>query len=265
MSLTADGRVDSAIKSVQRALDLLEALTTADELSVTELSRETGLDKSTVSRQLASLEARRFVTRSPRSQKFSLGFRLLELGNRVAARYELLGLAEPGMRHLRDVVDETIGFHIRVGRDERVCLGQVESRAEVRRSLRVGEVVSLLPGAPGKCFLAFLPPEERAPVLAEALAAVRKRGLIVDEEGLGRELDAGRVQSYVHTRNERVVGGAGVAFPVYGAEGKLIAVLSISGPASRMVGEHLDHCVRAGLRQADGLGGMLGQAPLGAP
>ncbi|MFN8164490.1 MAG: helix-turn-helix domain-containing protein [Solirubrobacterales bacterium] len=101
----------------------------ADETSVSELSRQASLDKSTVSRQLASLESRRLVLRNPNSQKFSLGFKLLELGKRVAARYELASVAEAAMRRLRDETDETISLHLRVGPTDRVCIAQFEKRA----------------------------------------------------------------------------------------------------------------------------------------
>jgi DNA-binding IclR family transcriptional regulator len=258
---TASVRADPALKSVQRALDLLDVLATADEMSVTDLSRQTGLDKSTVSRQLATLEARRLVLRNDRTNRFALGFKLLELGNRVAQRYGLFQAAEASMRQLRDAVDETVGLYVLVGQVERVCLGQVESRASIRHSLPVGSVLGLLPGAPGKCFLAFAPPSERESLLALALVDVRRRGLAVDPDQLQAELEAARAQGYVSTREEHLPGGAALAFPIYGREGRLAAALSISGLAVRMEGEPLETCIVAGLRHAEALSQTLAYVP----
>lgn len=261
MTGTSSDRADPALKSVQRALDLLDVLAAADEMSVTDLSRQTGLDKSTVSRQLATLEARHLVLRNARTNRFALGFKLLELGNRVAARYGLFQVAEAAMRQLRDAVDETVGLHVMVGRAERVCLGQVESRAGIRRSLPVGAVLGLLPGAQGKCFLAFLPTDERDPTLDLAVADAQRRGLVVDREQLEADLERSRARGYTSSREERVPGGAGLGFPVYGRQGSLAAVLSISGIAVRMVDEHLEACAGAGLRHAEALSRALEFVP----
>jgi DNA-binding IclR family transcriptional regulator len=258
---TTSDRADPALKSVQRALDLLDVLATADEMSVTDLSRQTGLDKSTVSRQLATLEARHLVLRNDRTNRFALGFKLLELGNRVAQRYGLFQVAEATMRQLRDAVDETVGLYVLAGEAERVCLGQVESRASIRHSLPVGSVLGLLPGAPGKCFLAFAPPAGRGALLDLAIVDAGRRGLSVDRDQLETELERARSQGYVSSREERVPGGAAVAFPIYGRQDRLAAALSISGLEIRLVGEHLEACVQAGRRHAEALSRALEFVP----
>jgi DNA-binding IclR family transcriptional regulator len=53
------------VQSLDRALDLLEALSEADELGVSELASRTGLVPSTAHRLLATLVARGYAAQNP--------------------------------------------------------------------------------------------------------------------------------------------------------------------------------------------------------
>ena len=53
------------VQSLDRALDLIEALAGADELGVSELAAQTGLVPSTTHRLLATLVARGYVAQNP--------------------------------------------------------------------------------------------------------------------------------------------------------------------------------------------------------
>jgi DNA-binding IclR family transcriptional regulator len=67
------------VQSLDRALDLLEALSEADELGVSELASRTGLVPSTAHRLLATLVARGYAAQNPATGRYLTGFKLLEL------------------------------------------------------------------------------------------------------------------------------------------------------------------------------------------
>src|SRR4051794_17511319 len=67
------------VQSLDRALDLLEALAAADELGVSEIAAKTGLVPSTAHRLLATLVARGYAAQSPNSGRYLLGYKLPEL------------------------------------------------------------------------------------------------------------------------------------------------------------------------------------------
>jgi len=143
------------------ALDVLICFIGADgELGVSEIARRLGLDKSSVHRFLVALKRKGFVVDNPRTRRYGLGFRALELGRALTLQMSLEQQALPFLRELRDALGETIALSRRVG-GRRVHIMQVESAQAIRRTIPIGVPLPLHVGANGKVLLAFLPQEER--------------------------------------------------------------------------------------------------------
>src|SRR5690348_1000193 len=73
-------------------------------LGVTELSKLVTLNKSTVHRLLEALKTHGLVMQDSESEKYSLGFRLFELGSRAVASFDVL---EKSKSVLEKLVAET--------------------------------------------------------------------------------------------------------------------------------------------------------------
>ena len=83
----APGPGRPALQSVGIALDIIDALARAPELSLSELVRRVGVAKSTAHRTCAVLTAAGFVwTCGPPAGKYRLGLRLIEYGHLATAR-----------------------------------------------------------------------------------------------------------------------------------------------------------------------------------
>src|SRR3954454_9641998 len=83
------------VQSLDRALDLLEALAAADELGVSEIASRTGLVPSTAHRLLGTLVARGYGAQRPASGRYLLGYNLLELTSGLQDRIARLRTAAP--------------------------------------------------------------------------------------------------------------------------------------------------------------------------
>jgi len=84
-----------AVSAVDRALSILCAFGANDQsLSLAELSRRTGLYKSTILRHLQSLERRSFMIRATNGN-YRLGPMLLQLGNAYLKGFNLEGVLLP--------------------------------------------------------------------------------------------------------------------------------------------------------------------------
>jgi DNA-binding IclR family transcriptional regulator len=252
--------VDYSIRSVERALDLLEQIGRTPDVTITDLSRAMKLDKSTVARQLACLERRNLVFRDPVRGRFSLGMKLLELGSIVADHSGVREIAFPYMELLRDRVNETIGLYVRVG-SGRACIAQVESHQELRRTLPIGEARELYPGSPGKAFMAFMPPAQVEPIVEQAAAVRFAHGGCGDPVHLRHELELIRQQGFAFSAQEQVVGGASLSVPLRDYRGDVAAVLAVSGPSSRMQGGHLAHVIEEALATGARISRVLGARP----
>src|SRR5690606_4409666 len=108
------------------------------EFTATQLSLRLGLHKTTVHRLASVLEARGLLERDPRTRAYMLGHGLLRFVELVLNRKDLASISMPHMARLRAVTEETVGLHIRVGK-ERVCIAQLESSHELRMRLEVGK------------------------------------------------------------------------------------------------------------------------------
>jgi IclR family KDG regulon transcriptional repressor len=154
-----------SIQSVDRALNLFEILINSDQpVSVTELSRETGLNKSTVCRLLNTLLKRHFVAQDPETQKYTGGLKILEMSNLLLSRIHVRSIATPYLTELVDSLPVVAHLGI-INDNEMVYVEKVENPGMMLMYSQVGRKVPLHCTAMGKAVLAFLPIDQAVTIL----------------------------------------------------------------------------------------------------
>ena len=117
--------------SVTRGIDILKSLSEGTD-RVTDLAKQHGLSKSTTHRLLKSLENTSIVRRDPITRRYYIGPLMLDLASRPIISHQGLTIsAFEEMRRLRDLTQETVVLHIRIGL-ERVCLGGTAELSSVK-------------------------------------------------------------------------------------------------------------------------------------
>jgi DNA-binding IclR family transcriptional regulator len=213
--------------AVERALAVLCCFSReTPTLGVTEIAERLRLTKSTVHRLLQALVARGLVTQDAARQQYTLGYRVLALARAVPREADLRQISQSHMRWLLRMTQETIALYVGAG-DVRICLDEVESPQMLRMSAGIGRCFPLPRGAAGRALLLDAP---AAGDLWRRLAATLSSA---ESAALLEELRAARERGYVVTMGETVAGAASVAAPIRGADGGIIAALSVGGPASR--------------------------------
>ncbi|MBF7084615.1 IclR family transcriptional regulator [Desulfallas sp. Bu1-1] len=226
----------NTIKAVERVIDILDCFTLEkSELGISEISRLTGMYKSTAFRIVQTLINRGVLVQNPESKKFMLGFKVFELGAVASANIEIRKVARPLMEELGNRTRETINLSIEhLG--ERVCIEMVESKEAVRNFVQVGMRGPLHVGATGKVLLAFLPPEQLGQI-------VQKVDESVDREKLLTQLSEIRDKHYSVSHEERVVGATAVSAPVKDHSGRVVAALTVSGPSMRFPDDRVNELI----------------------
>jgi DNA-binding IclR family transcriptional regulator len=231
--------VNGRIQSIDRAVDLLEAVAAASEPETAPaLADAAGLNRSTAWRILATLEHHGLVERDPDTNRYRLGFAVLRLA--AAAGHEpLVRLAHPILRRLADDTGETVNLAI-ARRLELVYADQVQPR-RVMAPNWLGHTVPLHATSTGKAFLAALPEEE-----LEQLPALDRftDTTITDPAALRAELAAVRERGFAVSHGELEPALWGVSAAALDATGRPAAVLSVWGVESR-VRDRLDELGRA--------------------
>ncbi|HEU4646604.1 MAG TPA: IclR family transcriptional regulator [Burkholderiales bacterium] len=194
--------------AVDRALAILDAFTEGDQkLSLADVSRRTGLYKSTVIRLAKSLERFSYLVRSE-DGTYRLGSKVLSLGSLYQKHFRTSELVPPILAQIAGELHEGASFYVR-DESQRLCLHRVDAARAVRDSVHEGDRLPLTVGAAGHVLLAF--------------------------SGLsGERYDQIRKELYSASYGERDPETAAVACPVFGAGQKFIGALSVSGPRYRI-------------------------------
>lgn len=247
---------EPTVRSVERALDLLECLAGVPSLGLGELSVRTALSKSTVHRLLAVLERRGLVARDAGSQRYAIGPGVVRLAGVALGPARLRELARPLMCQLRDRFGETVTITVRIG-DRRMFVDQVESLHELRRTIEIGTLFPLTYGSGGKAILAFADPADRDRLVTTMGREALTQNTPTDPTLLRAELEQVRARSYAVSFGERVPGVTSVAAPVFDARGRAIAVLSVTGPSFRILPEDLPRIGAAAIEAAGALSELV--------
>jgi DNA-binding IclR family transcriptional regulator len=243
------------LQSVSIALDVIDALAEARELSVCELARRIGVAKSTAHRTSAVLAARGLLDRTE-SGAYRLGLRFVEYGHLATERTAVRDRGLPLLVELRNTLGETVQIGVPAGAD----VVYVE-RVEGQRALRYTTNARRSPihrSSAGKVLAAFNPEMVEARVKAGLTPSTGYT--IVVPKLLLAELRRVKAQGYARSVDETELGMSSLAVPVrVGAEGPVIAAISMVGPTTRVVGEHESRhleVLRAGAKK---LGDAIGR------
>lgn len=224
------GQGSGANSVLGKARLILECFELDDvDLSLTEISRRTGISKPSVHRLNQELLEWGMLERS--GQEYRLGLRAFELGSRVPRFRVLRDAVRPYMESLCFTTKETVHLAVQDGL-EVLYLEKIVGTPQATKPSRIAGRMPLHATATGKVLLAFGPPSLLESVLAVGLARVTPTTLAVPQL-LRDQLVKAREDGYATEFEELTVGYCSVAVPVFGPTGMLLASLSITAPTFR--------------------------------
>jgi DNA-binding IclR family transcriptional regulator len=230
-------RPKSMVQAIERAAEILEILGRSPQgLSIGEIAARSGLAKGTAHRLLASLAHFDFVRQDGGTRHYQLGFKLVELGNRLLNQIDLRDGARPFLIALAEEVQETVHLVVR-DRDEALYIDKVAlhpKRSGLQMVSHIGSRTALHSSAVGKILLAALPEEDLADFLARRGLARQTDKTITDGVKLERHLDDVRRQGFAIDDEENEKGIRCIGAPIRDADGKVVAAVSVSGPTARV-------------------------------
>lgn len=218
------------VKSIVRASAILQVLGEGAEM-LTDISKRTGLNKTTTHRLLNTLKASGFVVQDDVTKHYYLGQLITHLASKPTILHQKLATYSFNeMKYLRDLSEETVVIWIKVG-TERMVLEELPSNQPIRFTKGKGFFAPLYTGAGGKVLLSQVPDNERRMIL-NAIELVRfTKTTITDKEALLKEVREAEEKGYATSFGELINGNSGIAVPIknYGCP----ASLGIFGPEVR--------------------------------
>jgi IclR family acetate operon transcriptional repressor len=222
------------VGSVARAIALLDAVAESEGgARVGELARRIGVNPSTASRLLGTLEAGGLLEREP-GGPYRLGLKLVALSDRVLGQLDVRDRARPWLSWLVQETGETATLSVPgAGGGEAITVDFVPSPSSVVSLARLGRPSVAHATAAGKVMLAFGPSVGAAGLEPHELTAFTER-TITDPAALSEELERVRVGGVAEAVGEREPDLNALAAPVAGRGGELVAILGLQGPAARL-------------------------------
>jgi len=221
------------VRVLHKTLDILETIkATESGFRLADLSRKVELPKATVYRILMTLEGRGYLDRGP-DGAYRMAKKLFDLQRTEPLEQVLNRVAQPLMERLVAASKETVNLGI-LDAGEVVVINTVESPQAVRMTSKIGNRRLLHSTALGKVLLAGLPDKE-----VSRLTRIKGLPKLTDQTLTSRsavvaEVQKVRQQGWALDNQENELDGRCIGAPVLGADGRVIAALSVSGPVFRM-------------------------------
>jgi len=230
-------------KTLMKGLRVLECIARSKTpRGATDVAAELGMTKSNAYRTLQTLVALKYIARLSDQPAYEPTAKLFELGTLVGNRFEVKRMALPILQEIVRRTGENAAVAVLDDR-EVVYIERVDSPNPVRSVVKTGERLPSYCSASGKALLAYAP-EKLIDSLEDVLVPFTEN-TVTDLARLRQDLARIREKDVAIVRGEWHLQVAGVAVPIRDQAGKVIAALSVSGPADRLKAPQIRFCTEA--------------------
>jgi IclR family KDG regulon transcriptional repressor len=219
----------------QKDFMLLEALSQQRKagVSLEEVTKMTGMPKTSVHRLLYTMEKLGYVDQDPATALFSLSGKFFELGKNALPYQRLTVMAKPLMQRLLLTFGESV--NLAVPQDDTLLYIMVlESPKPFRMAAYVGQIAPLHCTSVGKCIAAYLSREELERQLTLRGMPTITPKTITSQQQFEQELSKVRAEGVAVDNEEGAHGIICVGGPIFAHAKEPIAALSVTGPSIRM-------------------------------
>ena len=212
--------------AIDKAVQVFDFLSQNSGATFSQIYQGVGLPKSTTSSLLTSLVTHGLLRQE--QNKFFLGIRLYEFGNKAEEALDIKKLALEPLTRLRDRTELTCHLGILEG-SAAIYLTKLESPGAIVVRSWVGKKLSLYSSGLGKSLLAWLSNEEIDKLLPQEQFEIYTEKTISDKTALKKELATIRSKGWAFDDEEYSEGVYCIAAPIFNKEQKVVAAISASG------------------------------------
>lgn len=220
---------------VKKTLDIIEAvLKTGDEISLADLAKITGVNRTTVHRISAILVERGYLYQKKRGDKYSLGLKFLQYSRQSSAVVGIRDTVLPFLQNLCDETSETVNVAMLNGIE---AFTVASIGAEDRVLLVAPNPSNKFPlhcTAMGKILLVSMENKKIKNIIDIIGLNAYTDNTITDADQLIKEIEKIRRNGVAYDDEEYWIGIRSTAAPIMGEGGDVIAGMSVVGPSVRI-------------------------------
>jgi IclR family transcriptional regulator, KDG regulon repressor len=202
-------------------------------ISFQELSTALPYARTTVHRILYSLEKLGYVEKADAKAHYRLGPRFFELTEPAVHFRRLQSLAKAVMTDLLVRYSETVNLAV-LDNGQVAYIEVLQSPSALRIAANPGDRNPVHSTSLGKVILAYLPKEDVESIIEQHPLIRMTPKTITQKAHYLEHLSSVREQGIAFDLGENVEGVVCVAAPIFDQHGRVVAGISVSGPASRM-------------------------------
>ena len=246
------------IQSLARASAIMDVVAAGPESGVglSEISKTTGLNKTTAFNLLGSLVVLRLIEQDAHTRHYRLGLKLLELGRLVQQRLPISHLARPILVDLCRRTNETVNLALPDLLDLLV-IESFQGNRILHAQANAGWRSHYHCTALGKAFMAAWDEPMRQAIYNSCGLTAETPNTITEVNHLEAELVKFRHQGYSVDVEENESGVNGIARWIVDGMGEVTAAISVSGHANRLTEEVMERIAPDVINAADAIAGAI--------
>jgi IclR family pca regulon transcriptional regulator len=220
-------QVAPPLKSLATALEIVSALAgRGTDVSVAELSRSLGIEKSKVSRVLTTFRRCGWLAQNPRTKSYRVGLRAYALGAEFLYCTDLTRAAMPLMRAIARRTGLTTALSVLDGTNAFYVAG-IEGATPLDFGARIGTPFPIHATAPGHVLLAFSDDAVANDILREPRMPQLPTRTPWDVASIRAAIAGVRERGFAASRGGRIERIGGIAVPIFNGAQNLSAALSV--------------------------------------
>jgi DNA-binding IclR family transcriptional regulator len=218
------------IKSDIKVLQLLESLKDSEGKTITGLSEDLDMAKSTVHAHAHTLANQGYLVRE--NGEFRLGLRMLDLGGAVQEYHMSNQIIREKVDTLAEETGERAQFVVEEF-GEGIYVYCAYGANAVQTNSRIGRRFPLHFSAAGKAILAHMTRDRVEEIVTDGLEKTTEN-TITEPESLYEELERVREEEFAINEQESTKGLRAIGVPLLRDNGEIIGSISVSGPTHRL-------------------------------
>ena len=226
-----------SVPAIHRTLDIIETLIEQRALTVSDISRQFKIPKSSTYAILQTLKSRGYVEKDAEDRYF-LSFRLFSLGATLVDNLDVRTEIHPLLEELTKKAGITAHVAI-LDAGYAVYIDKVEVMDALRLTTWVGMRMPLHSTAMGKALLAFLPEKEIDRILAEHPLKRFTPRTITDPALLKEQLAKVRSQGFASANEENELDVRSVAAPIFNGAQEVVAAVNLGASTLQIHGKDI--------------------------
>ena len=237
----------SEVPALEAAIRILEYLSryTSKERSLSQISKNLSISKSTCHRILKLLNHYRYVSYDEDSKLYNLGPYLIILGSRASEFTDYLKLAKPYLKWVCEETRLTSVLLEPLSNDRLMYVAKEEldlPDSPVQVTVKLGQHFPVTSASFGKCYLAFLEEERTKEMIQKVNFKQFTDKSITEFETFQESLNEVRRKGYAVSYEEHTPDVFGVAAPIFNPYGNITMVIACIGFASKVSEDQISFC-----------------------